>query len=96
MNGLFANIKNTIILFDCPSKILHKHCFPFLLGPLQVPGENKNNGYAKVWKDKQRVLWYFLYWLVLNAGILGNPRVKVCRATYEKGFSTDVLRTVNH
>ena len=29
-----ANIKNTIIFFVCPSKILHKHCFQFLLGPL--------------------------------------------------------------
>ena len=25
--------KNTITLFVCPSKILHKHCFQFLLGP---------------------------------------------------------------
>ena len=29
-----ASIRNTIILFVCPSKILHKHCFQFLLGPL--------------------------------------------------------------
>ena len=29
-----ADIKNTIILFVCLSKILHKHCFQFLLGPL--------------------------------------------------------------
>ena len=28
-----SNIKNTIILVACPSKILHKHCFQFLLGP---------------------------------------------------------------
>ena len=28
-----ANIKNTIIFFICPSKIiLHKHCFQFFLG----------------------------------------------------------------
>ena len=27
-------IKNTIILFVCPSKILHKPCFEFLLRPL--------------------------------------------------------------
>ena len=24
-----ANIKNTIILFGYPSKVLHKHCFQF-------------------------------------------------------------------
>ena len=30
-----------------PSKILHKHCCQFLLGPLQYPGEMKNKGYAK-------------------------------------------------
>ena len=46
-------------LFVCPSKILHKHCFQFLLGPLWVPRENLNNAYAKFWRDKQRLLWYF-------------------------------------
>jgi len=25
----------------------------------KVPGENGNNVYAKFWRDKQRVLWYF-------------------------------------
>ena len=29
---LLATMKNTIILFVCPSKILNKHCFEFLLG----------------------------------------------------------------
>ena len=29
-----ASVKNTIILFVCPTKILHKHCFQLLLGPL--------------------------------------------------------------
>ena len=28
-------------------KILRKHCFQFLLGRLQYPGEMKNKGYAK-------------------------------------------------
>ena len=59
-----ADIKNTIILFVCPSKILHKHCFYFLLGLTTVPRETGNNAYAKFWRDKQRVLWYFLYWLI--------------------------------
>ena len=30
-------------------KILHKHCFQFLLGRLQYPGETKNKGYAEIW-----------------------------------------------
>ena len=42
-----ATIKNTIILFLCPSKILHKHCFYFLLGLIMVPRETENNAYAK-------------------------------------------------
>ena len=29
-----------------------------------VPRENGNNAYAKFWRDKQRVLWYLLYWLI--------------------------------
>ena len=61
---VLANIKNTIILFACPPKILHKHCFYFLLGLTMIPRETGNNAYAKFWVDKQRVLWYFLYWLI--------------------------------
>ena len=59
-----ANIKNTIILFICPSKILHRHCFYFLLGLTMIPKETGNNAYAKFWVEKQRVLWYFSYWLI--------------------------------
>ena len=29
-----------------------------------VPKETGNNAFAKVWRDKQRVLWYFWYWLI--------------------------------
>ena len=29
-----------------------------------IPKETGNNVYAKFWVDKQRVLWYFLYWLM--------------------------------
>ena len=36
-----ATLKNTMILFVCPSKLLHKHCFRFLLGLTVVPRENK-------------------------------------------------------
>ena len=59
--GKLASIKSTVILFVCLCKILHKHCFCFLSG---VPRESGNNPYAKFWRDKQRVLWYFWYWLI--------------------------------
>ena len=36
-------IKNITILFICPSKFLHKHCFYFLLG--------LNNGPKRNWKQ---------------------------------------------
>ena len=42
--GHFQKYHNTLCL---PSKILHKHCFHFPLGPTMVPRENKNNVYAK-------------------------------------------------
>ena len=41
-----ATFKNTIILFVCPSKVLHKHRVHFLLGPTMVPRVNKSNTYA--------------------------------------------------
>ena len=46
VKGLTCNIENTVILFVCPSKILHKHCFQFILGPLKVPRENKDSFYS--------------------------------------------------
>ena len=33
-----------------PPKILHKHCFQFLLGITVVPREIEDNGYAKFWE----------------------------------------------
>ena len=56
---VLANIKNTIILFVCPHKILHKHCLYFLLELTMILRETGKNAYAKFWVDKQRVLWYF-------------------------------------
>ena len=38
---------NAAYLPPAPPQILHKHCFQFLLGRLQYPGEMKNKGYAK-------------------------------------------------
>ena len=32
-----------------PLKILHNHCFQFLLGITVVPREIEHNGYAKFW-----------------------------------------------
>ena len=29
-----------------------------------ISKETGNNANAKFWMDKQRVLWYFLYWLI--------------------------------
>ena len=42
--GHFGKYHNTLCLYP---QILHKHCFCFLLGPLQVPGETGNNAYGK-------------------------------------------------
>ena len=42
--GHFGKYHNTFCLSP---QILHKHCFPFLLGLTMVPRENKNNPYAK-------------------------------------------------
>ena len=55
------------MLFVCHPKILHKHCFQFLLGVKMAPRDTENNAYAKFWGDKQRALWYvmvFLEWSI--------------------------------
>ena len=48
------------MLFVCHPKILHKHCFQFVLGVKMAPRETENNAYAKFWDDKQRALWYVM------------------------------------
>ena len=48
------------MLFVCHPKILHKHCFQFLLGVKMAPRETENNAYAKFWSDKERALWYVM------------------------------------
>ena len=48
------------MLFVCHPKILHQHCFQFLLGSFQLPRETEDKAYAKVWSDKQRALWYVM------------------------------------
>ena len=55
------------MLIVCHPKILHKHCFQFLLGVKMAPRDTENNAYAKFWGDKQRALWYvmvFLEWSI--------------------------------
>ena len=57
------------MLFDCHPKILHKHCFQFLMGVKMTPRETENNAYAKYWGDKQRALWYGMVFSgVVNKG----------------------------
>ena len=48
------------MLFVFYHKILHEHCFQFLLGPLQLRRETEDNAYVKSWGDKQRALWYVM------------------------------------
>ena len=53
------------MLFVCHPKILHKHCFQFLLGVKMAQRETENNAYAKFWDDNKEhygMLWYFLEW----------------------------------
>ena len=55
--------------FFCPSKILHEHCFQFLVDFKFLPDAViyiKIIAYAKLWREK-RVLWYFLKMAWLNS-----------------------------
>ena len=64
-----------------PPKILHKHCFQFLLGRLKHPGELKNRGYAKFWGEANKV-----YCGRCANGELENrsPRIKPSRSKGDK------------
>ena len=53
------------MLFVCPPKILHKHCFQYILGPFQLPRETEGNACAKFWGDKQGALWYVMVFSVV-------------------------------
>ena len=48
------------MLFVGHPKILHKHCFQFLLGLFQLPRETEDNACAKFGGDKQRALSYVM------------------------------------
>ena len=77
---------NTFILFVCPPKILHKHCFQFLLGLTRVPGENKNNAYAKFGETNKE------YYGIFESGLLS---MYVCMYVgtvfFKKSLTLDAL-----
>ena len=56
---IFEWQKATIILFVCPSKVLHKHRVHFLLGPTMVPRVNKSNTYANFFKTNKEYYGIF-------------------------------------
>ena len=59
------------MLFVCYPKILHKHCFQFLLGVKMASRKTENNAYANFWGDKQKALWY----VVVFSGVVNfDPR----------------------
>ena len=68
LNRPLKKYHNTVC---CPSKILHKHCFQFLLGRWDSrPREIENNFYAKFWRDKK-------YYGIFERHLLGlQPRDK--------------------
>ena len=47
-------LQHTIMFFVCHPKILHKHCFQFLLGVKMAPRETENNACAKFWGWKTK------------------------------------------
>ena len=57
MQAFFQKYHNTLC---CPFKILHKHCFQFLLGLTITPREIANNAYAKFWRDDKGTIIVFL------------------------------------
>ena len=61
------------MLFVRHPKILHKHCFRFLLEVKMTLRETENNAYAKFWGDKQRALWYVMVFsVVVNCDFLAR------------------------
>ena len=66
--GLLTTAENTTPYHNlcvCHPKILHEHCFRFLLGVKMAPRETENNAYAKSWGDEQRALWYIMVFSVV-------------------------------
>ena len=63
------------MLFVRHPKILHKHCFQFLLGVKMAPRETENNADAKFWGDKQRALWY----VMVFSGVVNSDYTRLWR-----------------
>ena len=57
---VLATIKNTIIPFVCPTKILHKHCFYFLLGLNNGPKRNWKHCLCKILEGQTKNIMVFL------------------------------------
>ena len=84
------------MLFVCHPKILHKHCFQFLLGVKTAPRETENNAYAKCWGEKQRALWHVM---VFSGVVNYNSREKgvLCaEKRRETNVSVTALTSVKH
>ena len=69
-----------------PTKILHNHCFQFLLGVTVVPREIIDNGCAKFWGGKQGALWSMSKWWIykfcmpnLEMSIFGIRNYSACQ-----------------
>ena len=60
--GHFAKYHNTPCLYP---KILHKHCFQFLLGFTMIPRENKNKAYSKFGGTNKES--YFPKWPIVRS-----------------------------
>ena len=72
--------------FVCHSKILHEHCFKFLLGVKMAPRETENNAYAKFGvtnKERYGMLWYFLEW---SMKLVQNVTSTLIPSTKEENF----------
>ena len=66
--------ENTIMLFACPPKFYISIVFVFSRD--HCPKRNWKQCLRKIWRDKQRVLWYFSKWLIVHT------RVRVLYGVY--------------
>ena len=58
------------MLFRCHPKILHKHCFHFLLGHFNSQEKLKTmsiQNFGVTNKEHYGMLWYFLEWSIILA-----------------------------
>ena len=67
VNFQLPETENTIILFVCPPKFWIN-----IVGTIVSPKRNWEQCLFKIWENKQRVLWYFLF------RAIGQFRVNIC------------------